>query len=64
MQVNQTNYIKLLDESFPGIRQNIMRTQALGFPWEASRLFIKKKNGRAVSHVALLECQALFDGQS
>lgn len=63
MRENEKNYIELLEESFPGIKNNIMRCSALGFSWEASKLFIKEEKGEALSHVALLECPTLIEGQ-
>ena len=59
----QKNYLKLLDESWPGIGQNILRCEALGFQWEASKIFSKVDKGEAISHVALLECSMLLDGK-
>ncbi|EFB42374.1 MULTISPECIES: GNAT family N-acetyltransferase [Parachlamydia] len=59
----EKNYINLLDESFPGIRDVIIRRKALGFSWEASKLFIKQEQGNILSHVALLECPMLIEGK-
>lgn len=63
METREKPYITLLEESFPGIKANIIRCDALGFSWEASKLFIKEVNGKALSHVALLECPMLVDGR-
>jgi GNAT superfamily N-acetyltransferase len=59
----QKNYLKLLDESWPGIEQNILRCEALGFQWEASKIFSKGDKGDALSHAALLECSMLLEGK-
>lgn len=40
-----------------------MRCEALGFTCEASKLFNKEENGEVLSHVALLECPMLVEGQ-
>ena len=63
METREKTYLTLLEESFPGIKANIIRCEALGFSWEASKLFIKEENGKALSHVALLECPMLVDGR-
>lgn len=63
MDTREKPYINLLEESFPGIKDNIIRCDALGFSWEASKIFIKEVNGKALSHVALLECPMLVDGR-
>lgn len=63
MEESEKPYLKLLDESFPGIRNNIIRCEALGFSWEASKLFTKEEKGKALSHAALLECPMLIDGR-
>lgn len=63
MKVNEKSYLNLIEESFPGIKDNILRCEALGFTWEASELFIKEENGKAISHAALLECPMLMEGQ-
>lgn len=57
------NYTDLLEECFPGIKDNITRCGALGFFWEASKLFTKEVKGKTLSHVALLECPLLIDGR-
>ena len=56
-------YLKLLEESFPGIKANILRCKNLGFPWGASKLFLKEINGEVVSHAAFFECPLLIEGQ-
>jgi GNAT superfamily N-acetyltransferase len=63
MEINLKPYHKLLEESFPGIKDNIIRWEALGFSWESSKLFIKEEKGEVLSHVAILECPMLIDGQ-
>ena|SRR5579862_1595947 len=59
----QKSYWKLLEESFPGLTANIIRCEALGFPWESSRLFLKEEKGKTLSHVSIFECPLLMDGQ-
>jgi GNAT superfamily N-acetyltransferase len=63
MEISRKSYVNLLEESFPGIKDNIVRCEALGFTWEASKLFNKEENGEVLSHVALLECPMLVEGQ-
>lgn len=63
MEINEKHYINLLEESFPGIKDNIIRCEALGFSWEASKLFTKEVKGKVLSHVALLECPMFIDGK-
>ena len=59
--VKKESYLRLLEESFPGIKDNIIRCQKLGFHWESEKLFIKKENGQALSHVALLKSRILIE---
>jgi GNAT superfamily N-acetyltransferase len=63
MEKSQKSYINLLEESFPGIKDNILRCELLGFTWEASKLFNKEEKGEVLSHVALLECPIFIEGQ-
>ena len=63
METKEKPYLALLEESFPGIKANIISCETLGFSWEASKLFIKEVNGKALSHVALVECPMLIEGQ-
>ncbi len=63
MEINQKPYIKLLNESFPGIKDHIIRWEALGFSWESSKLFIKEEKGQVLSHVALCVCPIFIEGQ-
>lgn len=63
MEINQKSYLKLLEESFPGIQNNIIRWEGLGFSWESSKLFIKEDRGEVLSHVALMEYPMLIEGQ-
>jgi N-acetylglutamate synthase-like GNAT family acetyltransferase len=63
MKISEKPYLNILEQSFPGIKQNIIRCDALGYPWEASKLFIKEDKGNdVISHVALLECPVLIEG--
>lgn len=50
----------LLEESFPGMKSNILRCETLGFPW-ASRPFFKDERGEIVSHVGFLEYPMLIE---
>lgn len=61
--IEQKPYLKLLEESFPGISANIIRCEALGFTWGSSRLFLKEKKGEILSHVGFLECPILIEGR-
>lgn len=54
-------YLNLLEESFPGIKANIIRCETLGFPW-GSKLFFKEDGKETVSHVAFLEYPMLIEG--
>ncbi|MBA2727130.1 MAG: GNAT family N-acetyltransferase [Parachlamydiaceae bacterium] len=60
--IDKKSYSNLLDESFPGIKANIIRWEALGFSW-SSVPFLKEKNGKYVSHVGFLEYPLLIDGR-
>ncbi len=55
-------YLNLLEDSFPGIKANITRWEALGFIW-SSMPFLKEENGEFVSHVGLLEYPLLIEGR-
>lgn len=55
-------YVNLLEESFPGMKSNILRCEALGFPW-ASKPFLKEKDGEVVSYVGFLEYPMLIEGK-
>lgn len=63
MEINEKSYLNLLEESFRGIKENIIRCEALGFPWEASKIFTRELNGKTISHVSLLECPILIEVQ-
>lgn len=57
------SYLKLLEESFPGIKDNIKRCETLGFRWEGGgRLFVKEEKGKAICHVGYYESPALIEG--
>lgn len=60
--MNEKSYLRVLEESFPGIKQNILRCKALGFTWEKSLLFTREYKGEVISHVALLKCRVLIEG--
>lgn len=55
-------YLELLEESFPGIKRAIARSEALGFPWSPSKLFLTEGGGEALCHVACFECPILIKG--
>jgi GNAT superfamily N-acetyltransferase len=56
------SHLKLLEECFPGIKSNIVRWKALGFPWR-SKLFLKEDKGETLSHAGFLESPILIEGQ-
>lgn len=63
-QSETKSYIHLLEESFPGIKNNIKNCEALGFGWgEEGRLFIKEENNKVISHVGYFESSAIIDGR-
>ena len=45
----EKSYLELLEECFPGIKNNIIRCQAIGFPWSPSKLFLKENNDETLS---------------
>ncbi len=55
-------FLNLLEESFPGIKANIIRCERLGFPWK-SKLFLREKKGELLSHVGFLEYPIQIDGK-
>lgn len=55
-------YANLLEESFPGMKSNILRCEKLGFPW-ASKPFFKEERGEILSYVGFLEYPMLIEGQ-
>lgn len=59
----QESYLELLEESFPGLKSNIIRCAALGFPWTDSKLFLKENTLETLAHVSLLECPTLIEGK-
>lgn len=54
-------YLNLLDQSFPGIKDNIARCAKLGFSWENGPVFVKEKNGEPISHAAAFLCPVLIN---
>jgi predicted N-acetyltransferase YhbS len=56
------SFLNLLEESFPGIKANIIRCEKLGFPWDA-KAFIKEENGEVLSHVGFMEYPICIDGK-
>lgn len=58
----ESPFLNLLEESFPGIKANIIRCEKLGFPWN-SKPFQKKAKGEILSHVGFLEYPMQIDGQ-
>lgn len=63
MDISERSYLDLLEESWHGLKQTILRCEALGFPWEVSKLFTRDVKGKTISHVALLECPVLMEGR-
>lgn len=62
MKDKRENFLTLLDESFPGIKANILRCEGLGFPWN-SKPFFKEESGELLSHVGFLEYPIAIDGK-
>ncbi len=58
----QNAYLNLLEESFPGLKSNIIRCNTVGFPWE-SKPFFKEAKGKILSHVGFLEYPLLIEGR-
>jgi GNAT superfamily N-acetyltransferase len=58
----ESPFLNLLEESFPGIKANIIRCEKLGFPWN-SKPFLKEEKGEILSHVGFLEYPIQIDGQ-
>lgn len=56
------SYSNLLEESFPGMKANMMRCEILGYPW-ASRTFIKEENDEVLCHVGFLDYPMLIEGR-
>lgn len=55
-------YLNLLEESFPGIKANIIRCEKLGYSWD-SKPFVKEEKGEILSHVGFFEYPMLIEGQ-
>lgn len=55
-------FLNLLEESFPGIKANILRCEKLGFPWN-SKPFLKEEKGEVLSHVGFLEYPISIEGK-
>lgn len=62
MKIAKEAFLNLLEESFPGIKANIVRCEGLGFPWK-SKPFFKEENGELLSHVGFLEYPISVDGK-
>lgn len=62
MKIKQEEFLNLLEESFPGIKANIVRCEGLGFPWR-SKPFFKQENGELLSHVGFLEYPIEIEGK-
>ncbi len=58
----ESPFLNLLEESFPGIKANIIRCEKLGFPWN-SKPFLKEEKGEILSHVGFLEYPISIDGK-
>ena len=59
---DKESYLNLLEESFPGIKANIIRCEGLGFSFP-SKPFLKEENGEILSHVGFLEYPMLIEGR-
>ena len=59
----EESYLDLLEESFHGIKSNIVRCKALGFPWPPGKLFLKENKDETLSHASFFECPILIEGQ-
>lgn len=57
------SYLELLEESFPGLKSNIIRCKALGFPWTAGKLFLRENEEETLSHVSFFDFPILIEGQ-
>lgn len=55
-------YVKLLEESYPGMTSNILRCEALGYPWD-SKPFVKEEKDEILSFVGVLEYPLLIEGK-
>lgn len=60
--MDHRNHFNLLDECFPGIKANIVRTEKIGFPW-VSKPFLKEEKGEIISHAGVLEYPMLVEGR-
>jgi len=58
----ESPFLNLVEESFPGIKANILRCEKVGFPW-SSKPFLKEEKGKILSHVGFLEYPIQIDGQ-
>lgn len=63
MDEKEEDYLNLLEEAFPGIKQNILRCDEVGFPW-ASKAFFREESGELVSHVGFLDYPMIIDGKA
>jgi hypothetical protein len=61
--LEQKSYLNLLENSFPGISDNIVRYENLGFSWKFSKPFLKEEKGEVISNVGLLEFSMLIESQ-
>ncbi len=59
----KNSYLELLEESFPGIKNNILRYKALGFPWAPGKLFLKENKDETLCHAGFFECPILIEGK-
>lgn len=62
MKIKKEALLNLLEESFPGIKANILRCEGMGFPWK-SKPFFKDENGELISHVGFLDYPITIDGK-
>ena len=59
----QKSYLNLIEESFPGIKDNIVRYENLGFSWKFSKPFLKEEKGEVISNVGFIEFSMLIEGK-
>lgn len=55
-------YLNFLEESFPNLKNNILRCEKLGFQWESSPFF-KKEGDEFLAHAGFLEYPMLIEGR-
>lgn len=61
--MSENLYLDLLEESFPGIKSNILSCNAMGFPWASGKLFFKENSTETLAHAGFFECPILIEGK-